>query len=498
MTPKEIEAFYRELIPVGTSVQDADKRIMDMKTDCTDAVRELFCNELLDAICKWNKREDKDVFCRHASLMSDSSAYFKAMLAFYEGRNHDCVTYIQASFEQLFDKVSSSPAEHVVTEEILATWYFAPMKEAFPGFWRSVENIVSQYAHETGVIELCSVICDYYECKTGEDAVGLLSNYICQFPTFILPKELLGLTYYELGMWNNAIAYFEAIEGKNLFISDGLLQFYTAFCFGKLKNTKQEEKYYRLALDIDPDVPITLNNLAHCLLKQKKYIEAKKLLEVCLDISPDDSYASNNYIRVLLSLGRNKDAKDFLKTRSRVSSSLKRKVESANNSNAKLSQPTVPDAVDCDDNEGEQSELLTRGPLLAERKQQFSSEKLLEDELTARIESGMEVFGMNLKMYRRKGEYGRQYIIPVGRLDLLCEDGIGNLYVIELKKDSGYDDAYEQTAMYLDWFERTHFAKEKSVYGIICLNSPTQALLDKVHKDKRMRLFEYQISYIER
>lgn len=39
--------------------------------------------------------------------------------------------------------------------------------------------------------------------------------------------------------------------------------------------------------------------------------------------------------------------------------------------------------------------------------------------------------------------------------------------------------------------------KGKKVYGIICLNSPTQQLIDKVHADKRMRLFEYQISYTE-
>ena len=104
---------------------------------------------------------------------------------------------------------------------------------------------------------------------------------------------------------------------------------------------------------------------------------------------------------------------------------------------------------------------------------------------------------MNLKIYKRKGEYGRQYIIPVGRLDLLCEDNVGNLYGVELKKDRGYDDAYQQTSEYLDWFEHSEKFKDRKVYGIICLNSPTQQLIDKVHADKRMRLFEYQISYTE-
>ena len=131
------------------------------------------------------------------------------------------------------------------------------------------------------------------------------------------------------------------------------------------------------------------------------------------------------------------------------------------------------------------------------KRQQFSNEKLLEDELTARIESGMPVFGLNLKVYKCKGEYGRQYNIPVGRLDLLCEDTAGNLYVVELKKDRGYDDAYEQTAQYLEWFEKSEKFKGKKVYGIICLNNPTKEIITRVHNDKRMRLFEYQISYTE-
>ena len=110
----------------------------------------------------------------------------------------------------------------------------------------------------------------------------------------------------------------------------------------------------------------------------------------------------------------------------------------------------------------------------------------------------MEVFGLKLKMYKRKGVYGRQFIIPIGRLDLLCEDDNGDLYIIELKKDSGYDDAYKQTAAYLDWFEKNNdIAKGKKVHGIICLNSPSQDLIKNVHRDPRMKLFEYQISYRE-
>lgn len=51
--------------------------------------------------------------------------------------------------------------------------------------------------------------------------------------------------------------------------------------------------------------------------------------------------------------------------------------------------------------------------------------------------------------------------------------------------------------MYLDWFEKDDISKGKKVYGIICLNSPTKDLIEKVRKDERIKLFEYQISYTE-
>lgn len=129
------------------------------------------------------------------------------------------------------------------------------------------------------------------------------------------------------------------------------------------------------------------------------------------------------------------------------------------NHNAPLKVNAGSEFQDLDEEESTEKVTIDIGV----KRQQFSNEKLLEDELTARIESGMPAFGMNLKIYKRKGEYGRQYIIPVGRLDLLCEDSGGNLYVIELKKDSGYDDPYRQTAEYLDWFEHSEKFKDRKV-----------------------------------
>ncbi len=88
--------------------------------------------------------------------------------------------------------------------------------------------------------------------------------------------------------------------------------------------------------------------------------------------------------------------------------------------------------------------------------------------------------------------------MPIGRLDLLAEDAEGNLYIIELKKDSDYDDVFEQIKLYIDWFRKSKYCKKNTkVFGIICLNNPPKKLIDKVKKSKNIRLFEYSISYSE-
>lgn len=314
-------------------------------------------------------------------------------------------------------------------------------------------------------------------------------------PDSILLKELIGITYYSMKMWQNAVAYFEQVEDNRLFFRNDAFFFMMAWCYGKAKDYKLEEHFYRESLSNNPENVNALNNLGYSFYIQKRYTEAKAIFEECMTLSPEYLYAHNNYVRVLIALGYYKDAKTFVKAGHKISSDLKRKVEKLENTNTGKARTATKENhfEDVPESSTVQQPQIDLGV----RRQQFSSEKLLEDELTARIEAGMEVFGMKLKLFRRKGMYGRQFIIPIGRLDLLCEDDDGNLFVIELKKDAGYDDAYQQTANYLDWFEQSEYAKGKKVYGIICLNSPTNALVQKVRNDKRMKLFEYAISYTE-
>lgn len=172
-----------------------------------------------------------------------------------------------------------------------------------------------------------------------------------------------------------------------------------------------------------------------------------------------------------------------------VRASMKKKIQEAMEKGGRV-------RLDPEEDEGEsRKEVPERNAVRKNSGERFTSERILEDELCARMDAGIPVFGKKLKIYRRHGAYGRQYIIPIGRLDLLAEDREGSLYIIELKKDSGYDDAYGQIVPYLDWFEKHH--KGVKVYGIICLNRPDRKLVEKVRRDPRIRLFNYTISYDE-
>lgn len=271
------------------------------------------------------------------------------------------------------------------------------------------------------------------------------------------PNEMLGYTYYSMSMWNNAIACFEKVDEMFYFpMAD--IYWMLAWANGKMKNLTEEERYYRMSLELAPEIEFSWNNLGYCLYKQKKYREALVIFEKCLREKRDLSCAANNYVRVLIALGRNRDAKEFIRSSDvKVSKQLKDKVSKLDNHNARLKKDFIAESQSLNEEESIEKVSLN----IEVKRHQFTNEKLLEDELTAKIENGIPVFGLKLKMYKRKGEYGRQYIIPIGRLDLLCEDCGGNLYIIELKKDSGYDDAYKQTADYLDWFEKSEKLKEK-------------------------------------
>lgn len=563
-----IEVLYSQEFPDTMSFDAISAKLDSMGSHPAIAqLRQKFCYQLAFVLT------DGFTQCEQISLEMEEDSLLKS---FYENiKKLDAVStdsfffeafwsYLQKEYNKCKDNIYKlchvQWKQDILKEDQVLDYLLVPFQNASDEIWNFIMDEVNSMQCEEGIPEFCKALSLYYRSRDNDVIIEGLLAFMRKFPNYRAPNELLGYTYYNMAMWNNAIACFERVQQEYYFFHEDIY-WMLAWSNGKIKNYADEEKYYRMSYQLAPDIPFTLNNLGYSLYKQKKYLEAKELFGQCLDANKDLPYAANNYVRVLIALGRNADAKKFVNSKKfKIAKAIQERVKRLDDHNVRLNKKDLsvkPDTIIESDSdtadlfeitssedeikccqqyinnrlsengakcqqplkkrqleskikhqrfsnerslEGEIKHYHPSNEMQLESKtkhRQFSKEKLLEEELTARIESGMPVFGKHLKVYKRKGEYGRQYNIPVGRLDLLCEDANGNLYVVELKKDSGYDDVYEQITQYLAWFEQSERFKGKKVYGIICLNHPTQELLSKVHADKRIRIFEYQISYTE-
>ena len=563
-----IEALYSQEFPDTMSFDAISAKLDSMRSHPAIAqLRQKFCYQaafvLTDGFTQYEQisleMEEGSLLklfyenIKKLDTVSTDSFFFEAFWSYLQKEYNKCKDNIHKLCHVQWK-------QDILREDQVLDYLLVPFQNASDEIWNFIMDEVNSMQCEEGIPEFCKALSLYYRSRDNDVIIEGLLAFMRKFPNYRAPNELLGYTYYNMAMWNNAIACFERVQQEYYFFHEDIY-WMLAWSNGKIKNYADEEKYYRMSYQLAPDIPFTLNNLGYSLYKQKKYLEAKELFGQCLDANKDLPYAANNYVRVLIALGRNADAKKFVNSKKfKIAKAIQERVKRLDDHNVRLnkkdlsvksdtiieSDSDTADLFEITSSEDEikrcqqytnnrlsengakcqqpsnemQLESKTKHQRFSNERslegeikhyhpsnemqlesktkhRQFSKEKLLEEELTARIESGMQVFGKHLKVYKRKGEYGRQYNIPVGRLDLLCEDANGNLYVVELKKDSGYDDVYEQITQYLAWFEQSEKFKGKKVYGIICLNHPAQELLSKVHADKRIRIFEYQISYTE-
>ena len=509
-TEEQLAPYIKDLEELGNSEnltqyieyvesKKKDKNFHALVDHCCDIFLDIIQRSFLkyDKYFEEYRNEQPDqnnpvkIFIRLTTYIDNNDdTYYKAVSEFFKGNKQKTIEYLK----QEYDPAKFGNDKYSIYD--FGYSFVAPFKEAFEGFWEEVYGILSKIPTEDGVLDLCKAMPLFYNSTNASESCEALENVLTVAPNSDFVKEVLAINYYNAKMWGNAVAMLEQIDSPPVLLFMDNMYHMMGWCYGKLKETSSEISAYEKSAEIYPEGSYTLNNLGYAYYKSKQYNKALECFKKCLENNLDLDAVVNNYARTLLAMKRFKDAKIFAKNPPhKINKSLLEKIKNSENTNKHIStdKPIIASELD------EVDASIESNVSIGVKKQQFTSEKILEDELMLRIESGIEVFGKQLKIYRRKGIFGRQYILSNGRRpDLLAEDTDGNLYVIELKKDSGYDDAYEQTVDYLKWFDENWKDKVKNIYGIICLNNPTRELLDKVHSNNRIRVFEYQISYTER
>ena len=503
ITKEQYETFDTRF-PESMSLEEIAAELDRMRPQEAEAYNCIFCDGLFVGFCSNYLKFDKAVkgtivssdeyrIFRKCAAKQPAHFFYDAWTAFLEDRYRDVRPNIH-EYIQTFKNETPPFGEADIAGGLLLGF-----KNAYKGFWLNSKKEIESIPHDEIAVRLCDVIDAFYNASTNEDALEVLISAYQQYPDSPTINEMLGVVYYDEKQYGNAIAAFERLYDeendtyKAILHTQDQICFYLGYANDKLKDRKAAISYYEKAVEIYPMCPYAANNLGYAYYREKQYDKAYIILKRCIDekLEADIVYPVTNFARLLYAMGRYHEAKEFIKAApARVPKSIREKIEKAPDRDVEK----VRAISSADENENNAEPEMK--PAIERKGVQFQSEKVLEDELTMRLEAGMEVFGIPLKIYRRRGEYGRQYIFPEGRLDILAEDPDGNLYIIELKKDSGYDDAYKQIAQYIDWFQK-HKANGKKVYGIICLNAPDKALIEAVRQDDRMKLFEYQISYSE-
>ena len=420
-------------------------------------------------------------------IPEESKMYYDAVTAFFNGNKEKC-------FNLLKNQIDKYVENDGTLDEFWFAYSYLIFKGAIPELYDYILEKISSSKCEKGLPELIKAAKTYYCTSDDVKLEEAASAALLVVPNSLLAKELMAVAWYNTKRWNNTIAILENIE-KGYIWSDSNKLFSLAWCKSKIRDRKSAIEYYKKCLEINPVKMWARNNLAYEYFATKQYQKAEKIYYNFIkdfDNKFDDKYelkyVCTGYVRTLSALSKYDKAEKFIKkSPEKIYKYALDELKSAKNGDKKY----------ISDERFEKETVFENRIVEHKSTSQFSKESILEDELTERLSSGTAVFGIPMKIFERKGIYGRQWTFDFGRIDLLAEDDEGNLYVIELKKDSGYDDAYMQTVKYVESLEKTKYAKDKKVYGIICVNDPPENLVKSVRSDKRIRLFEYQISYSE-
>ena len=446
----------------------------------------------------------KPIFREFASIVSlvdeSKKPYYRAIAAFFDGDYKKAKGFLK----KYINETDEGCNDDASIEDMFCYLYLEPFKEGWKFFYKDVKQYYKALDVEVGsyFYELCDTFGHYYECPMEDHAskIEILLGTFRNHMDSNLLKAYLGYEYYFNKSWRNSIAYFNSVVTNKFDYVIGLKRIWYMMgnSYYKIKNYPKELEYFKKVYDIDPDFFGLRNSLGCAYHDNKDYDKALELFDECISLNDYDlRYAVNNKVRTLIAMHRYKDAKAFVKNApSKVSKYWIDRLSNKPNINEKTyvrnKQRNIIYEIELDYEPEDRhfSEVDYSTP------EQFSSERILEDEIEARLNAGAVIFGVHLHIYNKKGDlYGRQYPISRGRIDILAVDDDNNFYVIELKKDSGYDDPYDQIVEYMDWIKKNKATGKQKVYGIICLNNPKSDLIAKVKTNSMISLFQYEVRF---
>lgn len=273
----------------------------------------------------------------------------------------------------------------------------------------SNENI---YQHDTLNDDLSGVI-DQFRSKRFKEMSDKLDLLLKKFPSSTSALNLRGVASYSLGLYQEAIHFYNAA-----------LQLFPKYCdalnnlgqsYAALDKNKEAEIYYERAILYKPDFSVAYNNLGYLLNNQGRFIEAIKKLELAVKIDPIFSEAYNNLGNAYAALGEIDEAIRSFNEAIRTNKNYKDPVLNL------LDYYLTSNKLEAFENLLRNSEqtLASNSKDLAFFKAKLLELKGLNDEAAVALASVNEIelsenirplfFQMQAKFFERCGEYGKAF-----------------------------------------------------------------------------------------
>lgn len=117
-----------------------------------------------------------------------------------------------------------------------------------------------------------------------------------------------------------------------------------------------------------------------------------------------------------------------------------------------------------------------------------------EDHLRDYLAQHLEVIEPGLQLYidNEKDVVGVEFVIPIGRIDILATDKNDDLVAIELKVGKGPDSVAGQILRYKNWLKK-HLANGRKVRGIIIAQYISDKIRYAICDDPDITALEYEI-----
>lgn len=225
----------------------------------------------------------------------------------------DLDKFINLLRQDIEEKRKDGP--YVIDELQLYEDYIMIIKDYIPGLYKAmVEQISPEYLTDSAKA-VCGNLDKYYVCKSDKDKLAVLLRMKEEAGGCNIANVLLGITYYSLKEWQNAVNVFEESikNGWPCFLYASAIHFRMGYAYTRLKEYKKAIEQYESASDRMPEDATTLNNLAFALYSNGEYERSLEVYKRCLKIEPDHTLAANNIIKPLSALKRYDELKAYIK-----------------------------------------------------------------------------------------------------------------------------------------------------------------------------------------